>query len=214
MRGPAEVSVMGPLAPWAAGYIDELSDQGYAPVSAAAQLRLMAHVSVWLEKRGLRPHQLTASVAAEFLAQRRDAGSANRLSGRAIAPLLEYLRRLAVVPGIDPSPIRNPLDHLLDRYCRYLCGERGLAPLSIETYQPIARRFLMSQWPDGEVRLEDLSAVDVTRFVVRTCRSPHTGRVRLLVPVLRSLLRFLYLEGETATQLAAAVPKVASWRLS
>ena len=103
MRGPAEVDVTGPLAPWAAGYIDELRDQGYSPVSAATQLRLMAHMSRWLERRGLRPHQLTASVATEFLAQRRDAGYASSLSGRAIAPLLDHLRRLAVVPSMDPS---------------------------------------------------------------------------------------------------------------
>ncbi len=171
MRGPAEVSVTGPLAPWAAGYIDELSDQGYSPVSAAEHLRLMAHVSRWLERRGLQPHQLTESVATEFLAQRRDAGYASRLSSRAIAPL-----------------------QLLDRYCRYLRGERGLAPLSIETYQPIVRRFLVSQWPDGDVRPEDLSAADVIRFVERTCRGPHAGRASVLVSVLRSLLRFLYLE--------------------
>ena len=214
MRGPAEVSVTGPLAPWAAGYIDELSDQGYSPVSAAEHLRLMAHVSRWLERRGLQPHQLTESVATEFLAQRRDAGYASRLSSRAIAPLLDHLRSVAVAPSAGQSPIRNSLEQLLDRYCRYLRGERGLAPLSIETYQPIVRRFLVSQWPDGDVRPEDLSAADVIRFVERTCRGPHAGRASVLVSVLRSLLRFLYLEGEIGTQLAAAVPKVASWRLS
>src|SRR3989442_15573984 len=113
MRGPAEVSVTGPLAPWAAGYIDELSDQGYSPVSAAEHLRLMAHVSRWLERRGLQPHQLTESVATEFLAQRRDAGYASRLSSRAIAPLLDHLRSVAVAPSAGSGsrgrlPSRGP----------------------------------------------------------------------------------------------------------
>ena len=121
MRGPAEVSVTGPLAPWASGYIDELSDQGYSPVSAAEQLRLMAHVSRWLERRGLQPHQLTESVATEFLAQRRDAGYASRLSSRAIAPLLDHLRS-ANNGRLSDEGLRELLTTLLDLTKRELAG--------------------------------------------------------------------------------------------
>jgi integrase/recombinase XerD len=50
-------------------------------------------------------------------------------------------------------------------------------------------------------------------FVVRSARHYAIGK-RRKVNSSRSLLRFLFVEGHTAGQLEAAVPKVAGWRLA
>lgn len=213
VRGPSEVVVTGPLAPWAPGYIDELAALGYASVSAADQLRLMAHVSRWLDDRGLDPHQLTPRAMAEFLEQRRRAGYASRLSKRATTPLLAYLERLRVAT-LSPEPACTPVDALLERYCRYLRDERGLTESSVQTYEPVARRFLDEYFGQSELDCRGLTAEGVTRFVQRRCRSQRNARLGILVPVLRSVLRFLHLEGKTEAPLADAVPKIAGWRLS
>ena len=152
MRGPCEVRVTGPLAPWALGYIDELATHGYAPVSAADQLRLMAHVSRWLKGRGLEPHELRPRLIAEFLAQRRRAGYSNGLSKRAVAPLMAYLERLSVITS-SPEPACTPLDTLMERYCRYLRDERGLAESSVRTYEPVARQLLNEYFGKAEIDL-------------------------------------------------------------
>jgi hypothetical protein len=46
------VRVTGPLMPYAEGFRAQLADQGYAPFSACAQLRLAGHLSRWLALRG------------------------------------------------------------------------------------------------------------------------------------------------------------------
>lgn len=46
---PSRVRVTGPLAVFAAGFAGELARLGYKPNAAADQLRLMAHLSRWME---------------------------------------------------------------------------------------------------------------------------------------------------------------------
>jgi integrase/recombinase XerD len=48
----SQVRVSGPLAEYAAGYAACLAGAGYMPLSAANQVRLLAHLSRWLEERG------------------------------------------------------------------------------------------------------------------------------------------------------------------
>ena len=124
MRNGSVVGVYGPLAAYADDFWEYLARQGYAPSSSQDQLRLMAHVSGWLDQQGADAAGLTAERIAEFLVVRR--GSHVRLvSGRALAPLLGFLRGLGVAPP-EPEPVPcTTADRLADAYRRYLAGERG-----------------------------------------------------------------------------------------
>jgi hypothetical protein len=51
---PSWPEVTGPLAEYAGGFRTELARLGYTPLTAAAQLRLMAHLSRWLDADGAR----------------------------------------------------------------------------------------------------------------------------------------------------------------
>lgn len=55
----SSVRVGGPLEALAAGFGGELAELGFTPLSAANQLRVMAHLSRWLEGRGLGPGEFT-----------------------------------------------------------------------------------------------------------------------------------------------------------
>jgi len=94
-----------------------------------------------------------------------------------------------------------------------LVRERGLEAGSstVRDYRRVARLFLSGRvHPD--VGLE-LTASDVSGFVLAECRRLGSARSgKLLVTVLRGLLRFLHLEGLTASDLTGAVPLVAGWR--
>lgn len=76
----------------------------------------------------------------------------------------------------------------------------------------------LSNFKDGfRERLEHLSAADVTAFVLGLARArgrgPRSGKHLLTASTrLRSLLRFLFLEGRTPISLADAVPSAARWR--
>lgn len=104
------------------------------------------------------------------------------------------------------------MESLLVLYRRYLVGERGLMPSTLGNYMMGARWFLSERAAVHGNDLEDVAPAEVTQFVLRQDRQGGPGAAKVLIPALRSLLRFLYVQGHTKTLLAAAVPSLASWR--
>ncbi len=208
---PSRVGVTGPLAAFAEGFAGELARLGYRPNAAADQLRLMAHLSRWMDAGHLEAAALTPPLTGAFLAARRAEGYVLWLSPRALVPLLGYLRRLGVVPVAAPAPV-TPAEALLERYRRYLVTERGLAATTARGYADMARPFLAGRGEAGG--LGQLTAADVTAFVLATCPGMRKGSAKLMVTALRSLLGFLHLEGLIGEPLGQHVPSVASWRLA
>ena len=215
MIRPARVRVVGSLALYAPGFRKELDRQGYKPGSAGEQLLLMAHVSRWLASRDLNAGELTAVRVEQFLRARRAEGYAHLRSARALSPLLEHLRGLGVVPTPSPAVLATPIEAVLERYSVYLFEERGLSASSVRNYVDVARLFLSDrEVTAGALELEGLTTAAVSEFVLGECRRCSVGSAKCMVTRLRSLLRFLHLEGLTERPLAAAVPSVASWRLA
>jgi len=103
---------------------------------------------------------------------------------------------------------------LQQRYENYLEKERGLAPVTATRYWPFIRRLLVERFGDAPLRVAELVPDDVSRFLLRHARSGSPRVARLMVTALRSFFRFLFLRGETAGDLAGAVPAVPAWRLA
>jgi integrase/recombinase XerD len=212
MTDLSHVRVSGPLAPYADGFRWVLSGLGYSVESAGNHLRLLAHLSRWLTSREADGQRVTRHQLDEFLAARRHDGYARLVSRRGLSPLLEYLRGLGVVVPPLPKLESKPIEVVLDGFRRYLVHERGVVPHTVERYEAVARLFLSESLSTTVVRLEDLAASDVTNFVLHECRRRSTGSAKDVVTALRSLLRFLHVEGLIPIQLATAVPTVAGWR--
>jgi integrase/recombinase XerD len=132
MGRTGRVRVAGPLAAFADGFGAELGRLGYSRFTAEAQLQLMAHVSGWLEDRGLGAEQLTTARVEEYLVYRRASGHVHRVSPRALAPLLVYLRGVGVVPAAARSLAVSASDRLLAEFDEYLVCDRGLAARTVE----------------------------------------------------------------------------------
>jgi site-specific recombinase XerD len=202
----ARVRVSGPLTQHAEGFRVMLAGRGYAPSSAAGQLQVMAHLSRWLAQQGRSAGDVTPTDVEQFLLVRKGAGYRRWLSARGVAPLLEYLEAAGlIVPAVSPGPLA-PDSGVLAGYRDYLVTERGLAASTIRNYLDAAM-LLAAQ--DG-MRLDALTAGDVTRFVLAQCRNCSAGSATVLVTGLRSLLRYLHLAGFTPVSLADAVPSAAS----
>jgi integrase/recombinase XerD len=209
MTGAASrVRLTGPLAPFAAGFARELAGLGYTPLSAANQVRVLAHASRWLEARGLAAGEFTPERAGLFLRDRGAAGYTCWLTERGLAPLLGYLRSAGAVPGPACAAPAGAADLLLERYRSYLVSERGLTAGTVRGYLAVARLFLAATG----MALDGVTAAEVTGFVSAECRRRGTGSAKTMVTALRSLLRFLHLEGVITGPLACAVPAVAGWR--
>lgn len=133
MSSPSCVRVVGPLGLYAPGFCRELRRLGYRPNAASCQLRLMAHVSRWLEHRQLGVVELTGERVEEFFVDRRAEGYTMWLSPKAAEPMLVFLRGLGVVPAPPPFLPRTAADELIEIFRSYLITERGLATATVSS---------------------------------------------------------------------------------
>lgn len=213
MIRPARVPITGPLAPYAEGFCAHLAEQGYSSVAAGNHRRLLAHLSRWMADAGLGVAELTPLAAQQFLRRRRREGYATKLSVRGLAPLVSYLDGLGVLPDLDNvSP--SPTELLLQAYREYLRRERGLVDGSVRLYEGVARLFLSERSEPLRKDLASLSGADISAFILRESSRCGVAGAKTAVCGLRSLLRFLCLEGWIPHQLSAAVPAVAGRRLN
>lgn len=214
-KDPSRIYVPDPLKPFATSFVRWLERHGYTPVSATFQLNLMAHWSRWLALQGRDLQPLAMTDVDAFLRARRQAGYTQYVSVKAMAPLLASLSEQGVVVVSHPPP-PGPVEAALSRYHQYLVQERGLGAATARGYVAAVHPFVRERaTPDG-VTLDwgSLDAADVMRFVVHQTPQQSRGTAKLTVTALRSLLRFLHVDGAIARSLTTAVPSVAGWRLA
>ena len=203
----------GLLGPHVEGYRSWLARQGYTTGTIQNMLADLAQVGRWLAAEGLEARQASEELMAAFLIARREAGQRRVPGIRAMAPLLSYLREVDVAAAAEPS--LTPLGSLLAGYRSWLVGERGLAATTVRRYENTARRFLQEQACTGDVFASAaLTGVDINAFLLRECGRVSAGSAKGRVAELRSILRFLYLQGITALPLGTAVPPVGGWRFA
>lgn len=183
----ARVLIAGPLAVFAEGFGGELERLGYSDSAAEEQLRLMAHLSRWLDGAGLGVEELTAARAEEFLAYRRACGRTHRFSTRALLPLLGFLRSRGVAPPPKPAPVVTAVDRLIAEFEQFLLRDRGLVWLTVENSRRVARSFLSGRFGEGDLRLEQLTAADVTGFMLAESARRSAGSLGNTITGLRAL---------------------------
>jgi site-specific recombinase XerD len=205
--------VRGPLEPYVGGFAGELLRRGYTCASAEQHVCFIAHLDRWMQAEGVGLRDLTRSVIERYLEQRRAGGYAEYRSARALGPLLEYLTPLGVLP-VEPEVPPDPVEELLGRYRRYLLIERGLTAGTARGYVDCVRPFVASRRHRETVELANLTAAEVSGFVLAACPGRAVGSAKLIVSALRSLLGWLHVTAQVPVSLVTAVPSVAGWRLS
>lgn len=205
------VRASGPLAEFASGFESALITAGYTPLSAAVQLRLMAHLSRWLDQQGFAVGELSDR-AEQYLADRRAAGYRGLRSTRALTPLMGYLAHRGALGPEPPLPPLTPVEALLSAFQRYLVVERGLARSTVSAYVMRADRFLARYTPNGD--LGSVGSSEVTAAVLAECTAASVGSGQYFVAALRAFLRYCYLEGLVARDVSAAAMTVTGRRFS
>jgi site-specific recombinase XerD len=213
ISNPLRVEMSGPLSAFAAGFLEDLQHRGYRPGTAAKQLQAMSHLSRWMAERDVESIDLTKPVLEEFACDRRASGWTHVVSLKGLGPLIDYLRRAGLITtGAPAAPVGQSAE-LLDRYAKYLLDRRGMASTSVRNYVDIARVFLDGrQRSRGHLALDELDAATINEFVLNEARRRKVAGTQCVVYRLRSLLRFLYLDGAVPHDLTGAVPRPASWR--
>lgn len=212
MQKVPHARVEGPLAPFADGFRAELDRLGYTGHSREIKLYDVAGLSRWLDARGLGVKDIDEALAASFYV---DYG-ANRQTVptvRTMRPLLTWLRGQGLIAAEAVAPV-NAVDELVARYRRWMLNDRGLAARTIGRYEKTAHRFLSARAEVvGGCGVDGIDGSAVTEFLLsEASRGLAVGSVQGRVAELRSLLRFLHVEGLTGAGLVDAVPPVAGWR--
>lgn len=204
----------GPLGPHVESFAGWLSQQGYTRESGMGKIRLISLLSCWLEQRKIGVRLLDDLQIAAFLKAQRKPLRRHRQVQHTLGQLLQHLRQSKIIPNPPPTQAKSPTEHLIHDYRRFLTEERGLCQATLANYVPVAQRFLSYAFRAKAVHLRELKAADINGFILRERKTSSPKRVQLATSALRSLMGFLYLRGQLAAPLAAAVPTVATWRFS
>ncbi len=199
-------------------YLDEfcssLLEGGYAVPTIRHKLWVLSDLARWMTNEHLAVVDLDEQRVDEFLEVRRRRGRSCRGFRTTVQQLIEQLRRAGVVAAPESVRDDSPSAVLLRCYEGYLRQERALAESTISAYLPFARDLMTERLSEGAARCDSLCAADIHEFLLGRARGMAPRRAQLMGTALRSFLRFLFLRGETGSDLAFAVPAVRQWRFS
>ena len=191
-----------------------LADLGYPCSTIRNKLWVVSGFSRWMTEEQVAVVDLDERRVDAFVDARRRSGRTCRGFRRTLLQLLELLRSADIVP--TPAAVRDdsPVAVLLARYVRYLRDERSLAESTIGAYQTFVRAFIAEHLEGGSAQPDAWRSCDVRDFLLARVHGMAPRRAQYMGTALRSFLRFLFLRGETETDLTFAVPTVRQWRLS
>jgi len=204
----------GPLGAHIDSFAQILEVQGYKRSTAKYKITIVADFSRWLDQQGFSVTDLDEITLNKFLLYRGRRGSIFKIEPPTLQKFLKSLRETGVVPDATRVDDDSKLKRIECGFAKYLAQERGLEQITIDSYLPIARKFLSDQFGTGPIVLNDLHPSDIVRFILRCTETVSSKSAQRIVCSLRSFFRFLYQRGETAIDLSPSALTVANWRLS
>lgn len=211
---PSKIRFTGPLAELATGWRETLEAQRYAAVSVATKLRLAAHLSRWLQERGLGAADLFDPVIKDFVTERSQTHKC-LASAEALGPFLDYLRSLNAIPVPAPFTPVTAQEILLAEYQAFLLTRRGLSGPVIAAYGRWIMPFLDHLQKVGcRVQKDEVTGEIIADYLTSHLSTMSRKSAKMTASVLRSFLGFTHAVGYGTQSLSAAVPPVVSWRLA
>jgi site-specific recombinase XerD len=204
----------GPLSAHIAGFAKWARDEGYALYSRQRQVLLAACFSRWLGQESVSPGRVTFGHVLRYLRSRARHLKICRGDAAALRQFIDFLRRQGVIPAERIRSHQPPVEQVVQEFERYLLNERALVQTTAVHYASFVRGFLANRFCRGPIKLSQLCAGDVVRFVQRQARRLHLKQAKLLTTALRSFLHYLRYRGEILHDLSGAVPTVANWSMT
>jgi site-specific recombinase XerD len=185
------VAVWGPLAPHAAEFVAVLEGRGYASRTIETQVRMLRDLSGWLEDRGVALEAAGPDVFAGYAVHRRSRTATLR-SLLGLAPLVGFLRELAVIPAAAPVVPDGGVDAVLAAFKLDLVSGRGMSPATVRSYcsqvRPLVSAVLAA---DGWA---SLTSDQVRGFIDAHVARDKPRSVQVRINAVRALLRWLWRE--------------------
>ena len=205
----------GPLECHLTAFSLFLQTQDYSAETIRKKIQFTRHFSRWLGIQALKVCDLDERTINLFLKERTIAGL-RFLRGEfpTLRSLLEWLREVDLIPAsllqtedCKPFSVEREFAH-------YLKEERGLSQHTLRNYMPVIHSFLSEYSVSGVIVFSEIRISDVPRFIVSRSRTWSLQTVQMMASALRAFFRYLRYRGDITFDLAAAVPKVAYWKMS
>lgn len=196
------------------GFCTWLVELGYRPTTIRHTLWVVRNLTAWMGGAHVAVRDLDERRVQEFLRARRRRGRPWRRLVRALHLLLEWLRAAGAVATVTIKTADSAPPTLLQRYEDYLRRERALAESTVTGFMSVAQTFVVEALDGGAAAPAGLRPGVVHEFLLARVRRLIPKRAQYVGTAMRSLLRFLFVRGETETDLSRAVPTVRQWRLA
>jgi integrase/recombinase XerD len=208
------------LGPYVERYCGNLHGKRYAEHTRRTYLGCIAHFARWLTTE-----QLGLEAADEHAGQRFienhlphcDCSPAIWRTPHEVRAALSHLHQLLRTCDALAAPLpgyAGPIGPELAAFDRHMDVVRGLAAKTRYLRVRMVGRFLAERFRDGPVALAELTAADLTQFVLGGGKRRSAGTIRVMAGALRCYLRFRGLAGDPVGALANAIPAAAHWRLA
>ena len=199
------------------GFVLDLHARGHVLTCIQSYAQVVEHFSRWLTMRRLPVEQIDDSVVERFLHGHlphchcpKPAVTHVRTCRAALGRLLIYLRQQRLIP--KPKPTRpSAVEQMVQAYDTHMEEVGGLATSTIQYRCRYAREFLETCVVGGGLRLHNLSAANLMRYVQRRASGLKPASLRVLSVALRDLMRFLCFRGVVPESCVAGVPRPAPW---
>jgi len=201
---------LSPLAAHVETLLKALRAAGYAPPAVAWRRGILAAFLRWVDGKRRRVETLNEADLQAFLERR--PGAVDAKEQATLHKFLAHVRARGVCAPMPPRVV-TPAEAVTQQYVAFLRQHRGLAESSIAVYAPCARDFFAYRVAHaGRLALEALDADTVRAFLLERIGNRSTECSRKVSVALRSVLRFLFVRGETPRDLSPAVPMVRTYR--
>lgn len=203
-----------PLGKYMDEYAQWLYQSGYSRDNARCKLRTVARWSPWLKRYGIAASQLSQEHLAKYLKMKVRKSPPFRKEDEAnLKQFLDFLQRKGVTQ-VPKQQETTAVDEFVAEFASYLTAERALAQSTIEQYTAHAMGFLKEHFSGRSVDFSTIASIDVSKYVQRTASKRSRKNAKLMCTALRTLFRYARHQGYLTSQLDAAVPGVANWRLA
>jgi site-specific recombinase XerD len=194
-------------------YAARLVKDGLARHGTWRCLNVASDLVSWIAGRRSKLMDLDERIVERYLRHRAGKQSIQPGDQAALKRLLSVLREVGTIRPAALPPI-TPQDQIIEEFGNYLRTERGLAPKSIVSHQPVIRRFLREVCPGGASDLGRICQEGVIRYIERHARDWSAGTGKAMCWSLRAFLRYLHHRGLNPLALAGCVPSIRRWKLA
>ncbi len=175
----------GPVARHIAAFTSLLSAQGYADATLRTNIQVLRNFSEWCATKQVNICDLSEGSLELFLEDRLRAGYVRRADLSPLRAFLGYLRQSGVVSEVPAATDHSELHRVERDFSCYLSEERGLSRAALSNYLPVVHSFLAERVGADLTALSEISAADVTSFVLRHSPTMAPKTAQLMTTALR-----------------------------